>query len=164
MGDACNGPNFISMSGANKGIKMVRELIKLCKICPNLDYLYQNYESRIEYILTDTWQNMLNYSLVPEITDNLKQQYTEFELNQIGILHNIYLNDLVVTEKCHILTHLFISNHLLLMERELSELNTKLLCRSQVLLEKRSRPLSLSLLCLNFRYRRSWNHERKYIF
>ena len=50
MGDACNGPNFISMSGANKGIKMVRELVKLIKVNSSLDYIYANYERRVDYI------------------------------------------------------------------------------------------------------------------
>lgn len=107
MGDAANGPNFISMSGVNKGIKMVKELSKIIRSTKNLDDIYGLYERNTEHILTDTLHNAFTYSLDEEIVQYLMEKYNEEELNKIGYLHNIYLNDLEKKEKCFVLHELY---------------------------------------------------------
>lgn len=132
LGDAANGPNFISMSGANKGIKMARELYKLTQINSSLSYIYDHYEKRVEYILSETFNNMYNYQLDLTTVKRIHDQYTNTQLDHLGQLHNVNVCNLPKIEKCFILSRLF-GYQFNIDESTYTELHQKLSCRMKTI-------------------------------
>jgi 2-polyprenyl-6-methoxyphenol hydroxylase-like FAD-dependent oxidoreductase len=85
LGDAANGPNFISARGVNIGIKMARELHKIIDI-HSLEELHFEYEKRVEYLLLETMDNLLNFTYDINTVEYIykKYEYCTEQLDYIG--------------------------------------------------------------------------------
>jgi 2-polyprenyl-6-methoxyphenol hydroxylase-like FAD-dependent oxidoreductase len=105
LGDSANGPNFIGASGVNTGIKMIRELFRIINKYP-LNW-FDHYENAVAYLLFQTMNTMLNYTIDEDYVNTIMDEYDDEQLNRFGYVHNVYVNNLPKKEKCYVLQKLF---------------------------------------------------------
>ena len=84
--------------------------------------------------LSDTFNNMFNYRLDMVTAKHIQSSYTVSELDALGQIHNIRLHDLPISEKCHVLTHLFSLSSI--DETSFVDLQKKLNCRQELIASK----------------------------
>ena len=104
------------------------------------------FEISVQYILMNNFNNIPRYRINDSVIDYITDTFSDDQLDEIGNINNIYLNNLCKREKAHILASLY-NDSQYFDRNEYVDIINKIECRQEYIKNKFKENINLPYIC-----------------